>query len=236
MTWYANQIYAKPTAEVIAAFRTQPFLADRLYHVDDLRGVRFQWSREMLLSSEPPGDREHMRHGLPPGGLLVASPEIYKTSYDGDDSDVGDFARHYRHNTPWGQFPPGAKWQGLRALEGAEPFFPPDLEREHFSVDLLKFLKWVYDQTGSASVYYQCAMWGGSIEDETAWIIDEVDRVYQFRDDETVIEHTDGGSRVIKGDLLQLAMKSVGLDLPTRFFALHEGSFDWKLYRIEDGT
>ena len=47
MTWYANQIYARPTTDVIAAFRGQPFLADQLYHVDDLEGVRSQSTREM---------------------------------------------------------------------------------------------------------------------------------------------------------------------------------------------
>ena len=67
MTWYANQIYAKPTADVIAAFRTQPFLADQLYHVDDLRGVGAESTRELLLSRKPLPDREHIRHGLPPG-------------------------------------------------------------------------------------------------------------------------------------------------------------------------
>ena len=70
MTWYANHIYAKPTAEVIAAFRAQPFLADQLYHVDDLRGVRFQWTREMLLSDNPPDDRKQMRHTHPAKMIL----------------------------------------------------------------------------------------------------------------------------------------------------------------------
>ena len=111
-------------------------------------------------------------------------------------------------------------------------FFPPAFEPDYFSLGLLQFLKWVYSRTSSPVVYYQCAMWGGGIEEETAWIMSVDERVYQHQDDGTVVEHTADDQRTVNGGLLQLAMRHVGLDLPTRFFALHEASFHWKLYRM----
>ena len=233
MTWYANQIYAKPTAEVIAAFRTQPFFEDQLYHVDDFRGVRSPLSRKMLLSRSPPRDGRDMRHGLPAGGLLVVSLEIRETRYGRGASGVADSSRDNRQQARWPHWPPGAKWASVHPRDHTEPFFPPALDREHFSFDLLRFLKWVRTQTASSMVYYQCAMWGGTIENETAWIVDGEERVYQFKNDSVVIEHTANGTRSVDGEVLPLAMRHVGLDLPTSFFALHETTFDWKVYRME---
>jgi hypothetical protein len=223
MSWHANQIYAKSNPEVIAAFRKQPFLADQLYHVDDLRGVR---------SENTTNESKHIM--LPTQGLLVVSPDIYQTGYDRKGPDAGDFSRHYCHNTPWPNSPPGAKWSAVGVPSDSDVFFPDGFDRDYYSLNLLRFLKTVYKQTLQPLVYYHCVMWGGDIEKETAWIIDTDERVYQYADNRSVIEHTVEGSQVIKGSLLPYAMRHVGVNLPTPFFALHEASFHWQRYRMEN--
>jgi hypothetical protein len=247
MPWYANQIYARPTPDVMAAFAKNSFLADQLYCVDNLRGVRSEWSRELLLSTQPPEDRKHMRHGLPPSGLVVVGPEIYETGYDRRKGNIGQFARHYRQNRPWSDSPPADKWSRVDGSPAVAPLFPEGFDASYYPLGLFRFLKEAFEQTRSPIVYYQCVTLGGEVEEETAWIFDERELVYQHHPDGVVddmpgdkpllIEYTPEQKRFLESDqdLLQLAMRPLGLNLPTRFFALHETSFDWKLYRIPAG-
>lgn len=223
MFWHANQIYAQSNPEVIAAFCKQPFFADKLYHVDNLRGIRSEITTN-----------DNKRHLLPPHGLLVVSPEIYQTGYDRKGPDVGDFARHYCHNTPWPNSPPASKWSEVVVPSDKEVIFQEEFDRDYYPHNLLSFLIKVYKQILQPLVYYHCTIWGGDVEKESAWIIDREERIYQYADGGSVIEHTIAGSQTIGRSLLPLAMSHVGGDLPTPFFALHEASFHWQLYHIDN--
>ena len=216
---------------MVSAFREDPFLRDQLYLVDDLRGIRDRRTREALFAEKP---KAEWQVTLPPEGLLVVSPEIYRTSHDPRDRD-DDFARHYRHNTAWPAMPPNAKWEGVSGPEDAHVFVPDVLEDQHIPLGLLRCLKRVHDRTGKPLVYYHCTMWGGDVETELAWVIDRDQRVYRMVEGGAVWMHSPQRSRNVRTDVLIDGMKAVGVDLASRFFALHEASFHWRRYRLEPG-
>ena len=232
MSWHANQVYATPDEEVVSVFRRVPFLCDQLYLVDDLRGVRSEWTRDALFSASPSPAQRTQRHGLPPRGLLVVSPEIYRTGYDQKDPN-DDFARHYCHNTPWPSSPASIKWADVTVPVDPELLVPAHLDPDELPLGLLSFLKQTHDQTSAPLVYYYCTMWGGDVEKEVAWVFDREQRIYELQDGGDVVEHSPAGSRRVRVEILRLGMKVLGVNLASHFFALHEASFHWRVYRME---
>ena len=67
MSWVANQIYAKASPAVIDALAREPFLAKRMFLINDFEGIRFDWVRERFFSDHLPEAERRIRHGLPPG-------------------------------------------------------------------------------------------------------------------------------------------------------------------------
>lgn len=117
MGWRADQIYTKPSDSAIQALREIPGLRDRLFLVNNLRGVRETEGRGKFPQ-------------LPPGGILVVAPVIYGTGYD----TAADAEFHVRHRArdrdeTWEMTVEG----GLRffarlAARIAQPFFHYDCE------------------------------------------------------------------------------------------------------------
>ena len=227
MAWNAETIYAKPSSDVVAALAREPFLANRMFLVDSLEGARFDWTRRLLLSDSPPEDVKHMRHGLPEHGLLAIWLDLSSSGYDNTDPPSLEFREtFYEQKRPW----------PIRStLDSTPVLIPPNVTLGNDCLLLLNFLRSVAAETDSPIVYYSAATWGGSTDSEIGWAFDSGDHVYQYIDDNTVHHHTAKGQTTVNDrDALQMLMAHVGLDLPTGFFALHEGSFDWKRYWLHE--
>jgi hypothetical protein len=236
MTWVANQIYASPLPAVIEAFEREPLLADQLFLVDNLEGIRFKWVRDRFFSDVPPENERRIRHGLPERGLLVVSPDLCGSGYDMKDPPSAEFSELVlsRH-TVRGTHGPSDKWPELFSRSDAAVLSPVECEPSYYPFHLLRYLKSVSQETKSPIVYYWCAMWGGAVDEEVGWVFDETDHVYQYVDDDTMLDITAKGERTeTELNCLQMLMSHVGLHLPTGFFALHEGSFHWERYWLGD--
>jgi hypothetical protein len=210
-----------------AAVAREPFLAKRMFLVDSLDGARFEWTRQLLLSESPPPDAKHMRHGLPKDGLLVIWLHLTSSGYDNRDPPSLVFGEtFYEQRGPW---------PIVSQLKSPDVLLPPDTNPTDECHRLLRFLRSVATETNSPIVYYSAATWGGAIDSEIGWAFDAVDHVYQYIDDNIVLHHTAAGQTAVHDrTALQMLMAHVGLELPTRFFALHQGSFDWKRYWLQD--
>lgn len=227
MTWYANQIYGRPLPEVVTALSRQPLLKRRMFLIDDLDGICFAWTRERFFSSDPTLNRREIKHGLPPGGLLAVYPVLSENGYTRRNPPRLEFYDYFFDDE---RSPPAAKWAAIRTSVDVPILLPAGWDVASFPMGLLRFLKSVSVETDSPLVWYWCAMWGGSIEQEAGWAFDRVDHVYYWADDEAAIDLTSEGQRIVRDrTTLQLLMSHVGLDLPTHFFALHT-SFDWARY------
>ncbi len=226
MSWLADQIYAVPKPGVINAFLAQPGLRDELFLVKDLEGIQFDWARQIFFSDAAPMEHRAKRHGLPDEGLLVVSPVIYKSGYDRNDSDASPFWQLFNKD---GEEEENVKWSMINGTDSIDVILPSDIEGLSPPLGLLRFLKALQQSTHSPLVYYYCQMWGGDVEVEVAWVFDHEDKVFRFIDDETIETTTLSGKSIGEGDVLQQAMRAVGLVLPTKYFALHT-SFDWQRY------
>ena len=89
MSWKADRIYTKPNPELIRYLKSIEGFADELFLVDNLEGIRFDWTRSFMLSDKQ-NENSYRKHILPQDGLLVVKPEVYKTGYD-KDYDTNDF-------------------------------------------------------------------------------------------------------------------------------------------------
>lgn len=216
MTWFANSIFAEPKPAVIASLCTSPEMAQGLYLVKDL--ADFQWFDPQV------------RHGLPAEGLLVGR----------EVCDLGS---------------PAARWHADKAISwhalvgpATVPVLQPEvilsspaladsdlaLLQEVFPpIEFLRYLKWLNLTSQSLVSYYACATWGGEVEVEFAWVFTEMDRLYIFRDHETVLVYGAKHSvEVVPGTVLNLVLRHYGIDLPSQYFALCTRAFEWNLYRI----
>ncbi|MCC7450441.1 MAG: hypothetical protein IT324_23685 [Anaerolineae bacterium] len=99
------------------------------------------------------------RHNIPVNGLLIVR-ELSSSADQSDETDV----------VFWDDIV-GPLTINIISLPAIPPWgFPP--------VEFLRFLKWVSDTTDTTITYYHCAMWGGLVDSEFAWIFDREDKVY----------------------------------------------------------
>jgi hypothetical protein len=216
MTWYANYILAEPKQTIIRKLCAVPAISNGLYLVKDLDD--YLWFDERV------------RHGLPPGGLLVGR-EI---------CDLGSHAEQWHGDE-------AISWKvfiGPENIEVIQPeiiisFEEDDVQKSYLEetlppIEFLRFLKWVSITTGSVVSFYYCFTWGGDTEEEFAWVFSDEDKVYRFRNYETTFEFQKAGSREIReGAVLNLTLRHHKLDLPSGYFALCSRSFKWSRYRIK---
>ncbi|MEP0264279.1 hypothetical protein [Dokdonia sp.] len=223
MSWKADQIYTKPTPELIAYLKTIEGFVDELFLVDNFEGIRFDWTRSFMLSDKP-NENSYRKHTLPEGGLLVIKPKLYKTGYDKD----------YKTNNFWNKYKeyPTEKWNFIDSVSSVKMDLNLDLTDNQLK--LLTFLKSLNEKFNIPFLYYYCVMWGGDIEEEYTVVLDNEIKVYQY-DYETKkdLELIGNKKSELSSTVLQTSFKYLNLELPTWFFALHEGSFDWKKYHIK---
>lgn len=220
MSWTADQIYTLPKPDVITFLKDIPCFNNRLYWVKDLDGIRSEWTIKMMNSGD------NRRHHLPQDGILVIAPHIYSTGYD-KDRDTDSFWTEMADNG-------SEKWSEIDAKFDNSIVLPGNLSFTKSQINLFGLLQTVSKQTNVPFCYYKCEMWGGDIDEEYSIV---------FNESISIFVNDIGSERTVefKGDIvkeidktpLQLGLDFIGLTLPTWFFALHEGSFNWKPYQIK---
>lgn len=214
MSWHADQIYTLPNSKLIEELQTEDYFRGKLFLVNNLEGIRSTWTREFMLDDISQDDeRLEMRHTLPQGGLLAIEPHLYKTGYDNDYD--GDFWELYQES--------GDKWDFRKRDNTPQPLDlieSSSLDLNNNQLQLFAYLDDLSKKYKTPFVYYHCYMWGGSIDVEFSVVFNKGEiHVYDYSEETEV-------------SILPQALQHLGLHLPTFFFALHEGSFDWKRYFI----
>jgi hypothetical protein len=222
MSWTADQIYTLPKLEVINFFKEIPYFEKRLFLVTDLDGVRSEWTKELLNSEDS------RRHTLPDGGLLVIAPHVYSTGYD-KDRDTHTFWTDVSDKDQDSE-----KWSEIKNEYPETVDIPANLTVTESQIRLFSLLKSVNKQTSVPFCYYKCEMWGGDTFEEFSIIFKDGITIFvnDIENDKT-LELKSDSQNIIDNTPLQLGLESLGLNLPTWFFALHEGSFNWRQYQIK---
>jgi hypothetical protein len=218
MTWYADEIFAPASAEVLHAIRADALLAPFSYLLSE--PFDFEWHRAEVA------------HGFPKPGLLViqpvcgADPDEYKT-------------RWYRE--------PILDWHSFSERSNLPLEIDPKRVGEECSLNietlppraLLGHLKHLATETRRPFAFYSCAMWGGDVEVQYAWVFGPSELALV-----SLSPSIPGGPRpvavvtpsepaqIVTGDTLVLTLRHLSLDLPTPFFAPHTRSFPWARYKL----
>ncbi|WP_010255123.1 hypothetical protein [Myroides injenensis] len=221
MSWSADQIYMKVNPEVITYLSDIADLKKGLFIVNHLDGIRSDWTRDVFFNDDN-HKSSGVKHGLPDEGMLVINPSLYRTGYDTRNNE---FYEKYALYTE-------TKWDFVDELNIEPIVFSLD-----FSVQQCKlfgFLKFLNEKFNTPIVYYTCSMWAGDIEEEVAIVFDKGISIYYYDPEHEVYrELIETESKILTTTTaLQKALSTLGLYLPTHFFALHETSFNWELYKI----
>ena len=223
MPWKADLIYTKPNPEIIKYLSGIEGFSDELFLVKDLEGIMFDWTRSFMLSDKQ-NENSYMKHTLPKEGLLVIKPKVSGTGYD-EDYETNEFWDKYKDY-------PTDKWDFIDSVSTVKLDLNLDLTENQLK--LLTFLKSLNRKFDTPILYYYCVMWGGYVEEEYAIVFDKETKIYQYdNENKKDIELIGKEKRELKSTLLQTSFKYLDLELPTWFFALHEGSFDWKRYHVK---
>lgn len=221
MSWNAEQVYTLANPKLMEYLKGINELQQGLFQVDDLRGIRSQWTREIFFENDN-HERKEIKHSVPQEGLLVINPSMYRTSYDDKNNDFYERYKDYELT----------KWDFIKDITVEPVVLSLNLTMEQCK--LLAYLQYLHLEFNQPFVYYKCEMWGGQIDEEIAIVFDGEMKVYYFDELNDHYKQLVGTElkEVEEGTALQLGLASIGLHLPTHFFALHETSFDWYPYRV----
>lgn len=238
MTWYAHQVFAEPSQEVISAFSAHAALRRGLYRIEHLK--EFQTIKKELYGVlfTPQGSVPEYRvvtegPKLPLGGLLVARELCAPNSG----------AREWFS-------PYDISWAGVRE-EGAPD---PLLTRRIFSGDVdnlvvaeappEEFLRWLQStarRTKTVISYFAKHTWGGDTEYAFGWVFngrsDAATAFIEAREQGCaglLLRHGQLLQRefIVDGDALTWTLLQHGLLLQRGYFELHTRSFPWERYRL----
>ena len=207
MTWYADEILVRASAPALAAVRADAELR-AFAHLLPIESIRRPG--ESLL-------------GAALVGLCVVRP-------------VADPIGHEQ----------ACHWYGAPFLDSHELTGNSEISAWHQSiarqfgeaapvppVGSIARLKDLATSSGEAVAYYSCAMWGGDVEFEQAWILGSNDQVFLKNEQgPTVALSESAPPREVQGDVLRLALAALGIELPSTYFEPHTRSFPWDRYRL----
>jgi hypothetical protein len=213
MSWFANNLYAKRTQALEDALRTE--FPGSVYRIDNLKS--YSWWRPEII------------HGVPDGGLLSVRP------FSNGDTDC------YLHKWYDESF---LNWNKYANFGEAEP--PLRIPPEVLGIDddtlpppgFLRYLRHLSKANDTPLLYYQCFMWGGSVETEFAFVyFGDDEYLYSLagieeENEHLEIRHNSSEPQKEDGDVLVHALRHIGLELPTPYFAPHTSPFDWGSYRV----
>lgn len=217
MTWYANNIYAR-WCESLEATLLKSFNGS-VYRIEDLKSHSW-WKSEII-------------HGIPKGGLLSVWPI--------SNSDEDDHLHSWYDETV-------ISWEKFISFENSEPdlIITPDVlvdaGEEPEVVPHSGFLKYIRKLARDHSTpvtYYQSFMWGGDTESEFAFVYSGYDEfMYLFtgmdvHESQIEIRKNSMVAEKQSGEVLVCALKHLGLEIPSPYFAPHTRSFPWSNYKIK---
>ncbi len=204
MPWEAHNIFVQPNDASRQALLEEPLFKKCIYHVTDLND--FEWYDPKFV------------HGLPPEGLLVV--RLDNSDWCEDPivwNELRDFPK-YRLKIPISSI--------VEEDESAERFPPLNVSR---------YLMHLSNSTGAVVANYHGFSWGGPMENEYAFVYSPEETVYVGVECEPeIIRIYKPGDKELRreGDVLIESMKHFSLTLPTGYFALHTGQFNWPKYEI----
>lgn len=204
MTWYGDYLYCEARDEVLAALAAS-WLKSAVHHV--VEPLDHEWYT--------PG----VEHGLPDGGLVAVRP-VGEPGPSWYGTPVLSWRGYPRGDRPPAAVPPS---RVKPALGEHKRFAPP-----------AGYLAWARElaaRTNTSVVCYYAFMWGGDTEYEYAWVFGKVEEVYVDGPDGLRVFAPDGEAKR-PGDVLVEALRPLGLQLPSPYFALHTREFDWKPYAV----
>ena len=104
----------------------------------------------------------------------------------------------------------------------------------------LRFLRYIGVKHGTPIVYYQAFWWGGDAEEEFAFVYEGKDEtLYSLvlvdgKEPRMEARQNSVPASTMEDDVLIRALRHLGLELPTGYFALHTRSFEreWNKHRV----
>lgn len=239
MSWYASQIFAKPTPSIVAAFCSVKVFSEGIYHITnpqrDNRG-----KKDSCLPYEKPSTTQ-------PKGLLIVREVCNPRS---------STAEWFKHHNEWatrtnnGYKWPIISWEDLVGPSNAEVMIPAKLPQSCPPVEFLRFLKGISNSTSTVVSYYYCHTGGCSMGPCFSWVFGKEDRVYVYDNKRHVtIEYQDSDKINVllihgaSGDnqkpvynpenhVLPLTLKHHGFISKGFHFEPHTSYFDWEEHRL----
>jgi hypothetical protein len=235
VTWYANRIYVNASPSVIEALREDPIFEGHLF---------------LLRGALPASWEEGSAQLRLPGEGLVVVKEIGPEEDEGEAeialaSIFGEHIPRVPKSHGWYADGEWLSWSKVRGPSDVEVLDPAGIEElAECDVPPLAFLRFLADlhaRCGQPVSYYLGRTYGGGPEGEAAWVFAEREVLYCLRvphdvsvdpADEVVVLDHNGGRRVVRDDVLRLALAHHGVHLPGAWFAPHTRSFDWESRRL----
>lgn len=211
MTWYAHEIICQPTPEILAELQAHPVLSQGMYWVRDLEGQT--WFNPKA------------KHGLPPDGLLVMRPVCSPYKHE----EWYAIESKYQHTIREPK-PSVLSWYDINPTGTLIEMLKTELEAPHGPPEALKrYLQSLSERTKTITAFYQCEMWGGTVDWETAWVYTPQEIVYTHP-----ANPPNDGKYLPEHDIQPLLslLEHFGLELPTTHFALHTRGFPWAHYKL----
>lgn len=239
MTWYAHQVFARPSAEVIGALQRLPGLRGSLYRIDHLQEYQREEQELDWVEVTPEGSVEHYRTvkrgpKVPVHGLLVVRELCAIGS--GAERWFGDDA------TPWEELAlAGPPYRGpLADLDRLSYGAPSRLEGTP-PPGVLGAFRAVARSTRSVVSYFARSTWGGDTMYAYAWVWDgERTQDWFYRagrrgdQDGALVMDRERIEFITDGDVLTLVLLHHGLLLTDRSFLPHTRDFPWPRYRLAE--
>lgn len=161
--------------------------------------------------------RREWKHDVGAEGLLVLRPVGHPNAYGMNNGVVWNTLIPDRFTTP--DTVVSAQLHAYLAELGMEEECPP--------ADFRRWLQSVAAELGQSIVFYSCSMWAGDIEHEYVLGYGAGERLHVTRQD--------AAGQMIGHDALRKGLAEVSVHLPTGYFALHTGGFDWASHALMKG-
>lgn len=221
MSWRADQVYFNYNQSLIEHFQNIEYSRDKIFHVNDLEGIRSEWTRDFMLNDK--AENSHLKHGLPKEGIVTLMPDLRRNLFNNSDKQFLEIFKYSRNE----------KWKFLESEQRVPLDVKIPFELIDAQIMLLDHLNFLHQKYQAPILYYFSETWGGSTEVEFAFVFDHKTHIY-FHDVDleknfVIVEDVTETSRSV----LENSFQYLGLNLPSPFFALHETSFDWKQYWIK---
>ena len=74
MSWRVDQVYFNYNQSLIEHFQNIEYSRNKIFHVNDLEGIRSEWTRDFMLNNKD--ENSHLKHGLPKERIVTLMPDL----------------------------------------------------------------------------------------------------------------------------------------------------------------